>query len=284
MVMNALTVDVEDWAQSTLDLSRPISERAAINTRRLLALLDECQVRATFFVQGMVAERFPELVAEIAAAGHELATHGYSHQAVYRLGRERFAAELSRSIALIKDATGQRVLGHRAADFSITSETPWAMEVLREQGLRYDSSVFPTFNPRYGTPGAPRHPYYVAQGLVEFPVAIVTLGPLNLPVAGGGYFRLFPYTVTRWGVRRINAAGLPAVLYVHPYELDDRELAELDQAVPWRLRLTQSTNRSRTAQKLRALLRDFDFGPLVDLLPTVASYASTPAHERAAGG
>jgi len=269
MITNALTVDVEDWAQSTLDLSRPITERAAVNTRRFLALLAEHQVRATFFVQGMVAERFPELVIEIAEADHELATHGYSHQSLCRLGRERFASELNRSIALIEDISGQRVVGHRAADFSITPETPWAMEVLRDRGLRYDSSVFPSYNPRYGTPGAPRHPYYVVDGLVEFPVATVPVGPMALPVAGGGYFRLFPYFVTRWGIRRINAARVPAVLYLHPYELDERELPELGREVPWRLRLTQGTNRSRTERKLRALLRDFVFGPLIDLLPEV---------------
>jgi polysaccharide deacetylase family protein (PEP-CTERM system associated) len=271
MTKNALTIDAEDWGQSTLDRARPITERVAVNTRRLLALLAEWQVRATFFVQGMVAERFPELVIEIAEAGHELATHGYSHQAVYRLGRERFASELSRSMALIEGISGQRVTGHRAADFSITSETPWAMDVLRDHGLRYDSSIFPSYHPYYGTPGSPCHPYCVVNGLVEFPVATVPVGPMRLPVAGGGYFRLFPYFVTRWGIRRINASSIPAVLYLHPYELDECELTELGREVPWRLRLTQGTNRSRTERKLRALLRDFAFGPLIDLLPAIMS-------------
>ena len=269
MVKNAFTVDVEDWAQSTLDLSRPISERVVVNTRRLLALLTKCDVRATFFVQGMVAERFPELVAEIAAAGHELGTHGYSHQPVYRLGRERFAAELAHSIALVEAAGGQRVVGHRAPDFSIPPEIPWAWEVLRDSGLRYDSSIFPAPNPRYGTPDAPRQPYSLLDGLLEFPVAVLNLGPLHLPVAGGGYFRVFPYAYTRWGLRRLNARGQSAVLYIHPYDLDERELGQLSSQVPWRLRLTQGMNRGRMKRKLGRLLRDFSFGPLVDLLPQV---------------
>jgi polysaccharide deacetylase family protein (PEP-CTERM system associated) len=269
MIRNALTVDVEDWAQSTLDLSRSISERVVVNTRRLLALFAEYDVRATFFVQGMVAERYPELVTEIAAAGHELGTHGHSHQPVYRLGQAQFAAELARSIAFIEAAGGQQVIGHRAPDFSIPPGAPWAWEVLRDHGLRYDSSVFPAPNPRYGTPGAPCHPYHVLDGLVEFPVAVLALGPLRLPAAGGGYFRLFPYLLTRWGLHRLNARGLSAVLYTHPYDLDERELGQLGRQVPWRLRLTQGVNRGRMERKLRALLRDFTFGPLVDLLPGV---------------
>ena len=278
MIKNGLTVDLEDWAQSTFDLARPITERVLVNTRRLMNLLAEYQVQATFFVQGMVAERFPELVVEIAEAGHELATHGYSHQAVYRLGQRQFAAELEQSIAIVEDISGQKVIGHRAPDFSITRRTPWAMEVLSDYGLRYDSSVFPIHHPHYGSPGAPRHPYYVLDGLIEFPVATVPIGPIGLPVAGGGYFRYFPYSVIRSGIRRINATGIPAVLYLHPYELDDREMSELRGEVPWRLRLTQGMNRGQTERNLRALLRDFAFSPLVDLLPSVDSLLSAREH------
>lgn len=157
-MLNALTIDVEDWPQSTLDRSWPISERALHNARRMLALLSEGGVQATFFVQGMVAERFPDLVKEVAAAGHEVATHGHSHALIFRLGRQAFAAELRYSVEMLEDLSGQRVLGHRAPDFSITKDSLWALEEIAALGLRYDSSIFPIYNPRYGIPDAQRFP------------------------------------------------------------------------------------------------------------------------------
>ena len=265
MTLNALTVDVEDWPQSTLDRSWPISERALHNTRRMLALFSEGGVRATFFVQGMVTERFPELVKEIAAAGHEVATHGHSHELIFRLGRRAFAAELRYSVEMLEDLSGQRVLGHRAPDFSITRESLWALEEMEALGLRYDSSIFPIHNPRYGISDAQRFPYRW-NDLIEFPISTVRWGGVNLPVAGGGYLRLFPYAVTCWAIQRINAQSQPAMIYVHPYELDTEELRLLGDQVPWTLRLTQGLNRGRTEAKLRALMHDFELAPVREVL------------------
>jgi len=231
----------------------------------MLALFAEGGVRATFFVQGMVAERFPELVKEIVAAGHEVATHGHSHELIFRLGRQAFAAELRHSIEMLEDLSGQRVLGHRAPDFSITKDSLWALEEIAALGLRYDSSIFPIYNPRYGIPDARRFPHF-RNGLIEFPISTVCWAGINLPVAGGGYLRLFPYAVTRWAIRRINAQGQPAMIYLHPYELDTEELRLLGDQVPWNLRLTQGLNRGRTEAKLRALMRDFELAPVREVL------------------
>ncbi len=265
--LNAFTVDVEDWVQSTLDLSHPITSRVVVNTRRMVHLLAECGVRATFFVQGMVAEQFPEVVAEIVQAGHEVATHGHSHRPVYRLGPEGFAADLARSLEAIRAAGGGEVIGYRAPDYSIApQDLPWVTEVLARHGIRYDSSVFPIRAPRYGIPDAPRHPYPLGHGVVEFPLATVRLLGRNWPVAGGGYVRLFPYLFTRLALRRINAEGLPAMMYFHPYELDTREMRDLRPIVPWRVRLTQGLNRRWTAGKIRALARDFRFAPAREVL------------------
>jgi polysaccharide deacetylase family protein (PEP-CTERM system associated) len=264
-MLNALTVDVEDWPQSSLDRSWPISERALHNTRRMLALLVEEGVQATFFVQGMVAERFPELVKEIAAPGHEVATHGHSHELIFRLGRRAFAAELRYSVQMLEDLSGQRVLGHRAPDFSITKDSLWALEEIAALGLRYDSSIFPIYNPRYGIQDAQRFPHF-RNGLIEFPISTVRWAGINLPVAGGGYLRLFPYAVTRWAIRRINAQGQPAMIYLHPYELDTEELRLLGDQIPWSLRLTQGLNRGRTEAKLRALMRDFELAAVREVL------------------
>lgn len=264
--MHVLTIDVEDWPQSTLDYSLPITRRAVHNTRLLLDVLRQHQVRATFFVLGLLAERFPELVAEIAADGHELGSHGYSHRPVSQIGPSAFADELEQSVKLLETISGQRVFGYRAPDFSINPESLWALKIVAEHGLRYDSSIFPVRTARYGMPDAPRHPYRLANGLVELPLSTVRWGGRRWPVAGGGYLRLYPYLITRWAIRRIADEGAPAVVYLHPYELDPTELQEIEWPVPIGLRLTQGLNRRRSRAKLNRLLRDFEFGPAVEIL------------------
>jgi polysaccharide deacetylase family protein (PEP-CTERM system associated) len=261
-----LTIDVEDWPQSTLDLSLPITERAVRNTHLLLDVLRERQVRATFFVLGLLAERFPEVVAEIAADGHEIGSHGYSHRPVSDIGPVAFADEVARSVSLLESISGQRIRGYRAPDFTITADARWALDVLADQGLRYDSSIFPVRTPRYGMPDAPRHVHQLDNGLIELPLSTVQWAGRRWPVAGGGYLRLYPYAVTRWAIRRIQAEGMPAVVYLHPYELDPTELDEIEWPVPARLRLTQGLNRQRTRAKLARLLRDFRFGPASEVL------------------
>lgn len=263
---NALTVDVEDWPQSTLDRSLPITQRFVRSTLHLLEIFARHHVRATFFVLGKAAEAFPEIVPLIASAGHEIASHGYSHVPVWQLTPEEFATDVRRARAIIEPLAGTPLLGYRAPDFSIGTRNLWALDVLRAEGLRYDSSIYPIRNPRYGVPGAPLAPYKVADGFVEFPLATVEVGGVRWPVAGGGYLRLAPYRLTRWALQRINAAGRPGVVYLHPYELDANELDELPYRIPLRLRITQGFNRHRTAAKLDALLSEFAFAPMREVL------------------
>jgi polysaccharide deacetylase family protein (PEP-CTERM system associated) len=269
MVTNALTVDFEDWYQGLeipLEKWDGFEDRLASSGRRLLRLFGEAGVRGTFFVLGAVAERHPELVREIVAGGHELATHGWSHTLVYQMRPEAFRTDLLRSIRLLEDMGGQRIVGHRAPFFSITRQSLWALEVIAEAGLRYDSSMFPVLNYRYGIRDAPRwpHPLEVSgRTLMEFPLTTWRLLGHNLPVAGGAYFRLFPYLLTRTAFRRVNAAGKPAVFYVHPWEIDP---AQPRIPLPRRIALTHYANLGATERRLRRLLRDFSFAPMREVL------------------
>ncbi|MBI4241874.1 MAG: DUF3473 domain-containing protein [Candidatus Rokubacteria bacterium] len=269
-LQNILTFDVEDWPQSTLDLSLPLTPRVRDNTHRVLDLLAGVGVRGTFFVLGLVAETFPDLVRRIREGGHELASHGYSHRPVHGMRPEEFRTDLRRSIASIEDAGGTRVLGYRAPDFSILARDWWALEIMAEEGLRYDSSIFPFAGPRYGVRAAFALPFQVlsASGskFVEFPLTTVECLGVRLPAAGGGYFRLAPYCVSRAAIARLNRRGAPATCYFHPYEMDAEEIARSRQAIPWSLRLSQGLMRARVAGKLRRLLGDFSWCPAGDWL------------------
>lgn len=261
-VINALSVDVEDWAQSTLDHSLPITERARRSTLELLDLLAMYSVHGTFFVLGLFAEKFPDVVRQIKTQGHEVASHGYGHRCIFRQTQAEFAADVRRSIALLEDLTGEPILGYRAPDFSLTAETPWALDILADLGLAYDSSIFPARTWRYGIPGTPQGIHKIRPGLIEVPLSTVRFAGLTLPVAGGGYIRLVPARITGWAIRQINSERRPAVVYIHPYELDIDELDELPCAIPWRLRLSQGLNRRQTRAKLEHLFRCFSFGPI----------------------
>lgn len=258
-----LTVDVEDWPQSTLDHSLPVGDRVVANTHAVLELLAEADVRATFFVLGKVAEAHQTLAREIAGAGHEVGTHGYSHESIETMPVTRFREELHRSVEMLRLQTGQPVLGHRAADFSISGRFLHLLEHLGEEGLAYDSSIFPVRHPRYGVPGAWRRPHRVrcASGrmLVEFPLATIRLAGMVLPAAGGGYLRLFPYWWTRLTLRTLEQEGSPATCYIHPYEMDISEMGEIPYQVPILLRWSQGANRRSVQPKLRRLLSEFRF-------------------------
>jgi polysaccharide deacetylase family protein (PEP-CTERM system associated) len=258
-----LTVDVEDWAQSTLNHDLPISYRVVANTHALLGLLDEANTRATFFILGKVAEAHPRLAGEIAAQGHEVATHGYSHESIQTMAEATFKAELHRSVEVLRQQSGQPVLGHRAADFSIYGQFLHFLELLSEEGLAYDSSIYPIRHPRYGVPGGWRHPHSIrcASGrtLIEFPLATIRLGGMTLPGAGGGYLRLFPYRWTSLTLRALGQQGFPGTCYLHPYELDTCEMNEIPYKVPTILRWSQSMNRRSVRSKLRKLLSTFQF-------------------------
>jgi polysaccharide deacetylase family protein (PEP-CTERM system associated) len=267
-VLNAITVDLEDWYQG-LEIPRECwhgyESRVVSSARRLLSLLAETDVRATFFTLGDVAERHPDLVREISNAGHEIGTHGESHEFVYRLTPDSFRAEISRMAAVLCDLTGREVLGHRAPFFSVTRESLWALDVLAELGFRYDSSIFPVHNYRYGIPDAPRWPHRVSatNRLVEFPISTWRVLGTNLPIAGGAYFRIYPYAITRMGLRSLNRAGHPAVFYLHPWELDPDHPRI---PVPRRIAATHYFNLSATECRLRRLLRDFRFAPASEVL------------------
>jgi polysaccharide deacetylase family protein (PEP-CTERM system associated) len=273
--VHLLTIDVEDWAQSTLDHTLPIGERVVVNTHAMLDLLGEVGVRATCFVLGKVAEAHPTLAREIAAAGHEIGTHGYSHDAIETMPVAQFRDELHRSVEVLRQQTGQPVLSHRAADFSISARSLHLLAYLAEEGLVYDSSLFPIRHPRYGVPGAWRHPHRIrcasGQMLVEFPITTVRLGRMVLPSAGGGYLRLFPYWWTRLGLRTLEKERMPATCYVHPYEIDTCELNHIPYHVPFVLRWSQSANRRSVRSKLRRLLAEFRFLPMAEMGATLAA-------------
>lgn len=266
---NALTIDFEDWYQG-LEIPHKdwagFEDRISVVGHRLLRLLDEADTKATFFVLGYIAEKHPGLVREIDAAGHEVGTHGYSHSLIYEQSPELFREELTRAIHVVEDLTGKQVLGHRAPFFSITKKSLWALDILGELGVRYDSSIFPVLNYRYGIADAPRWPYEVKSGersLIEFPISTWSVMGRNLPVAGGAYFRIYPYSLTRRAFQSINREGQPVTFYLHPWELDPEHPRI---PLPRRIALTHYFNLSATERRLERLLRDFKFAPMKEVL------------------
>lgn len=266
-VTNGLSFDIEDWFQ--VENLRPAIARAdwerlplrvETSTRTILDLLARANVKATFFFLGWVADRCPSLVRETAAAGHELACHGYGHELVYRMTPDAFREDIRRAKGVLEDLAGTRVLGYRAPSFSITPESTWALDVLREEGFEYDSSVFPVSgHDRYGFAGCDTLPFRWPNGLLEIPLAVYKLRKLGLPLAGGGYFRLFPYAYFRIFLRRLNAAGHPFTFYLHPWELDPQQPRV---RVPLWYRFRHYVNLTKTAGALARLLSDFKFGPM----------------------
>jgi len=273
-MLNALTFDVEEYfhVENLAGLVRPdewsrLPSRVEASTRRLLDLLDARRVSATFFVLGWVAERRPALVREVRARGHEIGCHSHAHRPVHALRRPEFRADVRRARQAIEDAAGAPVLGYRAPTFSIVRSSLWALEILAEEGFRYDSSIFPIHHDRYGIPGAARFPYQVpvaGGALVEFPITTLRLGGARVPFSGGGYFRLLPYPAVRAALGVVNRRErMPAIVYLHPWELDP------DQPrlpVAGLARLRHYVNLHRTAAKLDRLLGDFAFAPAARVL------------------
>jgi polysaccharide deacetylase family protein (PEP-CTERM system associated) len=280
-VVNAMTVDVEDYFHvSVFDGTLPrhewsqLESRVSANTRRLLDIFDDTGVRATFFVLGWVAERNPGLVQTIAARGHEVASHGFAHRLVYDQTREAFRQDIRRAKALLEDASGSAVLGYRAPSYSITPRSLWALDVLIEEGYAYDTSIFPIRHDRYGIPVSARHPYVLqrpAGRLIELPASTVRVGPVNLPVAGGGYFRILPYAWTRWGIARLNRVERrPAIFYLHPWEIDPAQPRLRAGALG---RFRHYRHLAETENRLRSLLRDFSFAPLRALIDAAGDHS-----------
>ncbi len=274
-MLNALTIDVEDYYQVTaFESSVRVADwercesRVERNTQVILEGLAGSDTRATFFILGWVAERHPQLVRAIDAAGHEVASHGYAHQRVYTQTPTRFREETRRAKACLEDIIGRSIFGYRAASYSITSASLWALDILQEVGFIYDSSIFPVRHDFYGIPDHPRFCHVLSgdghAGLVEFPMSTIRLGTFNLPIAGGGYFRLYPYALSRWGIRRLNhVEQQPAVVYLHPWEVDPQQ-----PRLPVRglSRFRHYVNLKKTLPRLQRLLRDFEFGPMTQVL------------------
>jgi polysaccharide deacetylase family protein (PEP-CTERM system associated) len=284
---NFLSIDVEDYFQvSAFEKVSPPDTwgrrelRVERNTEKVLDLLGEASVKGTFFILGWVAERCPALVKRIAAEGHEVASHGYGHQRVPNQTRIEFREDVRHSKAILEELTGREVIGYRAPSYSISKETFWAFDELHEAGYRYDSSIFPIRHDFYGMPEWPRFAGYAvksqegsweataevkgkAAALYEVPITTLRLAGKNLPVAGGGYFRLFPYAFTRWGLDRINRReNKPFVFYLHPWELDPDQPRM--HGVSAKSKFRHYLNLNKTGERFRQLLRDFDFSPVAE--------------------
>jgi polysaccharide deacetylase family protein (PEP-CTERM system associated) len=277
-MLNAFTVDVEDYFHVSGFASRirrsdwkDFPSRVVANTQRMLELLAAGEVRATFFVLGWVAHRYPQLVREIKAAGHDIGNHSYWHRLIYDLTPDTFRDDLLLANRVLEDITGEPVVAFRAPSFSITSSSLWALEILAAEGFRYDSSIFPIRHHRYGIPNAENLPHTLrlaSADLYEFPPSVFQVGKIKLPM-GGGYFRLYPGWLTRHCLRRIDAARRPVMFYIHPWELDpDQPRIRASQ----RSRFRHYLNLRRTEPRLRSLLRTLRFGSLCDALRAYMMY------------
>lgn len=293
MKTNALTVDVEDYFHvsafaQTIDRAKWDGYvcRVENNTQRLLELFARHgDIKATFFVLGWVAERFPRLVSEIASHGHEVACHGYSHQLVYSQTPEEFRQETRRAKEVLEDILQRPVQGYRAASYSITRSSMWALDILADLGFRYDSSIFPVYHDRYGIPDAPRTPHVMStpngSRLVEFPLSTLRVRSYSLPISGGGYFRLFPYWFTRRALKRINQSEqIPFIFYLHPWEIDPDQ-PRVAASLLSRFRHYQGLRGCQA--RLETLLGDFQFGTVeqvlgeMRLLAAPAGYPDRPS-------
>ena len=268
-----MSVDVEDYFQ--VSAMEPYVQRAAWdrtplrverNTDTVLQLFSDAGIKATFFTLGWVAERCPQLIRRIVDGGHELASHGYQHVRAHQQTREQFAADIRKTKQLLEDLGGVAITGYRAASYSITKQNLWALEELAAAGYRYSSSIYPVKHDLYGIPDAPRSPFFPARapGLLEVPVTTAQFLGRNLPAGGGGFFRLFPYALSKRLIERVNANDrMPAVFYFHPWEIDPAQ--PRPEQLDLRTRVRHYLNLKRMAPRLEQLLRDFQWGRMDDI-------------------
>ncbi|MCX6830905.1 MAG: DUF3473 domain-containing protein [candidate division Zixibacteria bacterium] len=274
---NILTIDVEEHFQveafyhliprSSWDQRQ---SRLTMNMMRLLDMFDEYGARATFFVLGWIADKYPNLVGMIKARGHELATHGYCHESLRRMNESEFKSDLLRSVDAIGKATGVKARGFRAPTFSADRKVEWIWETLLACGIEYDSSIFPIYHDLYGDPRAPRFPYFVnsdSGSILEIPPTTYSVFGRLLPACGGGSFRLFPYWYTKRAIQAYNQRGYPAMIYLHPWEIDPNQPRE---AASMKSRIRHYTNLHTVERKLRRLLASYEFGPVCDIYPHAA--------------
>lgn len=266
-VVNAMTVDVEDYFQvSAFESHVKKSDwqntpcRVEANTRKILALFSEHNIQGTFFTLGWVAERYPELVRDIVAQGHELASHGWEHIRVNTQTPEAFRQDIDRTRKLLQDISGAPVIGYRAASYSIGADQAWAWQELADAGHRYSSSIVPIHHDLYGIPDAPRFSFRTAQDrLLEIPITTVSLAGRNINCGGGGWFRLFPYAFSRWAMQSVNQAdGEPGIFYFHPWEIDPEQ--PRPEGLGLKTRFRHYLNLGKTYGRLEQLIKDFSWG------------------------
>jgi len=284
---NALTIDVEDYFQVSAFAPYirredwPSREcRVERNVGRILAMLAGRDTKATFFTLGWIAERYPQLVRDIVAQGHELASHGYGHERASDLSEAAFRDDVDRAKKLLEDIAGTPVKGYRAPSFSIGTGNLWAFDVLARAGYRYSSSIYPIAHDHYGMPDSPRFAYRLSAGILEVPVTTLRVGSRNLPSSGGGYFRLLPYALSRWMIRRVNQQdGESAIFYFHPWEIDPGQPRV--PGIDAKTRFRHYVNIPRMEAKLGTLLDDFRWGRMDDIFldraPTHTATSNTAA-------
>ena len=272
-MLNALVIDVEDWFHDGCEKSvysikqwDNLESRVEENTNKILEILDERNIRASFFMLGWIAERFPNLVKKISNEGHEIGSHGYAHELVYKMDVERFKNDIRKSLQIIENIINKKVLGYRAPSFSVKAKTKWVFEILVDEGIKYDASIFPSTRDFGGMPGAPRYPYIIRTtngSIIEFPNSILKFLGIEIAFCGGGYFRLFPYWFIKYGIKRINKKGYPAIVYLHPREID---LLQPKIKLPLKRKLKYYVKLSSTENKLLRLLEDIKFGTVSQVL------------------
>lgn len=272
-INNILTIDVEDYFQVE-NFKKEIKfsdwstyeSRVEANTEKVLGILSEKDIKATFFVLGWIAERYPELIKKIHEDGHEVANHGYAHQLIYDQAQEEFREDLKKSKKILEDIIGEKVMGYRAPSFSITHKSTWALDILMEEGFAYDSSLFPIYHDLGGLPDAKRYPNKMhnhKHEIIEIPMSTVKVAGNNVPFSGGGYFRLLPYGLIRWAAKRVNNEGYPVVVYLHPWEFDESQPRIKTRNIK---RFRHYVNIYKTEEKFKKLLNDFKFISIKDFL------------------
>jgi polysaccharide deacetylase family protein (PEP-CTERM system associated) len=271
-MLNALTIDVEDWYQSSYDFDAPVSKLCVSNTDRALEFLSRCGTKATFFVQGMVAKAYPEVVQSIHGEGHEVQAHGFSHRPLNKMSKRQISQELEQTKKAIEDTIGKSSTGFRAPDFSIDKDTFWIFEMLIEYGFQYDSSIFPIKTRRYGIDGFERGFSLIqtpSGTIQELPVSVYEIHKpflKRIPVGGGGYFRLYPLWFLKYFFKGLQKQGLPFIIYCHPYEFNPDEWNQIGKPVPISVRLHQGLGRRGFPGKVYQILKSGSFGTMSEVL------------------
>lgn len=280
MQKHALTFDVEDWYQGFIKRGltgwERYGSRELRNVQRILEILDDTHTKATFFVLGSFAHEQAPVVRMIHSSGHEIATHGYAHRPIGSLGPSGFREDLRRSLNLLEDVTGEKVHGHRATDWSLTTDCLWALKILAEEGIEYDSSVFPTRLHPHGIPSSPLQPYRLSLdsslSIYEFPAQVFSFGPIRVPASGGFFLRALPLKVSEWALQQSERRGHSGMVYLHPYDLD-AEVPVLKVTLSFRI--LRYYNLQKTEDYLRHLLRRFSFVPVQEIKPSLPKDVTT---------